>query len=219
MSCRRADAVPATVQSIVVPRTPMVLHPAVWLAAWCAAAIAVQRLGLHWLAVASAPTFLFVALHAGHDAWRLLKRARWLLLAIAVLFVAATPGERLPGALGAAGVSVEGLQLAGEHLLRLALLLSTLASLLRLLGRDGLLGGLHCLLAPLGILRERIVVRLMLTLDYVEDERKAARWRDWLADVPETAGSSLHLAVAPLRAMDRLLIGGVLAGATGLMLL
>lgn len=198
----------------------MVLHPAVWLAAWCAVAIAVQRLGLFWLAVASAPTFLLVWLHAGDAAWRLLKRARWLLLAIAVLFVVATPGERLPGMLGTAGVSYDGLQLAGEHALRLTLLLATLASLLRQLGRDGLLGGLHCLLAPLGARRERIVVRLMLTLDYVEADRGPKHWRDWLTDAPEAAAEkALNLAVAPLRTLDKLLVGVGLVGAMGLILL
>jgi len=179
------------------------VHPAVWIASWCVYAILVQRLGLSWLGAVAVPTAGVVAMLAAPHAVRLLRRARWLLLAIAVLFVVATPGERLPGPAGAAGLTVDGLLLAAEHLLRLVLLLATLGLLLGLLGRAGLLAGLHCLLAPLGVRRDRLVVRLLLALEYVDGDERPQGWRDWLDGrlVPGPERLSLH--VPHLRRIER----------------
>jgi hypothetical protein len=78
--------------------------------------------------------------------------------------------------------------MAAEHVLRLTLLLSSLAMLHQRLGNDGLIAGLHWLLGPIAgwrELRERIVVRLILVLDYVETEPRGG-WRGWLSG--ETSG-------------------------------
>lgn len=178
------------------------LHPAVWIAAWCTFAVLAQSLDLPRLALLSLPTFALVAAHAPREALRLLKRARWLLLAVAALFVAATPGARLPGIAGTSGITFDGLRLAAEHLLRLTLLLATLASLLRKLGRGGLLCGLHCLLAPIGVRRERLVVRLMLALEYAEGDRSGKLWRDWLSETPGTEPERVRLELASLSIRD-----------------
>lgn len=161
------------------------------------------------------PALLLVALFAAADALRLMRRARWLLLAIAVLFLAATPGERVAGPLGGAGVTWDGVRLAAEHLLRLVLLLGTLAWLLRALGRAGLLGGLHCLLAPLGSHRDRLVLRLLLTLEYAEAGEASREWRQWLDPVPADTGPEqrLPLEVQSLRHGDVLLLAALLAAA------
>jgi hypothetical protein len=126
---------------------------------------------------------------------RLLVRTRWLFLSIALLFLFAVPGERLAGLAGDMGMTVEGLSMAAEHLLRLLLLLATLALLHERLGNHGLVTGLHWLLAPLAnwrTLRERIVVRLILVLDYVEGT-PAPDWREWLS--PELAPGLAPLAL------------------------
>ncbi|MDP2793889.1 MAG: CbiQ family ECF transporter T component [Sulfurisoma sp.] len=181
----------------------MSLHPAVWIAGWGVGAMLLQSLELRWLAVLSAPTFLLVGRYAARDALRLVRRARWLLLTVAVLFVLATPGERLPGPVGAAGLTVDGVAIAAEHVLRLLLLLTTLAWLLRALRHDGLIAGLHCLLQPLGRLRDRIVVRLLLALEYVDNEQLARDWRAWLHAGGDEGTEKVRLAVVELRAMDR----------------
>lgn len=179
-------------------------HPTVWLAGWGAGAILLQRIELLWLAVLSAPTLVLVGLYAARDALRLVRRARWLLLTLAVLFILATPGERLPGPAGAAGLTVDGFAVAAEHVLRLLLLLTTLAWLLRTLRHDGLIAGLHCLLQPLGRLRDRIVVRLLLALEHVESEQPAGDWRAWLDAGADEGAEQVSLAVAELRTSDRL---------------
>lgn len=172
-----------------------------------------QGLELRWLAVSSAPTFVLVAHFAARDALRLIRRARWLLLAIALLFILATPGERLPGPAGTFGLTVDGLAIAAEHVLRLLLLLTTLAWLLRALRHDGLIAGLYCLLQPLGRRRDRIVVRLLLALEHVETDAPAQEWRAWLHAEGDGGIERVSLAVAELRAFDRLALAACAAAA------
>jgi hypothetical protein len=169
--------------------------------------------------VAAFPIAVLIAGHARSDALRLLRRARWLLMAMAVLFIVATPGERLPGPAGTLGVTADGLYQAAEHCLRLVLLLCTLAILLRTLGRVGLLSGLHALLQPLGRRRERLVVRLMLALEFAESEGAAKPWELWLDNAAWDGPRNVRLAVAPLRPVDRLALAVMLVAATGLVLL
>ncbi len=208
-----AAPAPEAVVDAAIPSRAVSFHPAVWLAGWGAAALLLQSLELHWLAVLSAPTFALVGRYAAPEALRLIRRARWLLLTVAVLFVIATPGERLPGLAGASGLSFDGFALAAEHVLRLLLLLTTLAWLLRALGHDGLIAGLHCLLQPLGRMRDRIVVRLLLALTYVETEQPGRNWRVWLDTNDDEGSEQVRLVVAALRAKDRLALAACGAAA------
>lgn len=157
-------------------------HPATWLIVWACYAALLQSFGLSVLAGAAVLTLPLVLGFARRRGYLLLRRARWLFLSIAVMFALATPGERLPGALGDMGVTWDGLSLAAEHVLRLSLLLASLALLHEHLKTEGLMAGLYWLLSPLsGLrrLRERIVVRLMLVLE--QAEKPVARdWRAWL---------------------------------------
>lgn len=181
----------------------MSVHPAILLLAWVGLAFFLQPLsvrGLAWAAVALVP---FSLLFARKRSFLLLRRARWLLASIVILFALATPGQRLPGAAGDIGVTLDGAMLATEHVLRLSLLLVTLALLHQRLGTSGMMSGLYWLLVPLAnwrTLRERIVVRLMLVLDYVEAE-PAGNWRQWLA-AETSRPDRLDLAIAPIRALD-----------------
>jgi hypothetical protein len=142
-------------------------------------------------------------LFARRRTFLLVRRARWLLLSIALLFALATPGQRLPGALGDFGITQDGLLMAAEHVLRLLLLLASLAALHERLGTEGMMGGLYWLLAPIArwhALRERIVVRLMLVLDHVEDT-PGATWREWLSR--DLGGPDvLSLSVGAMRTYD-----------------
>lgn len=102
---------------------------------------------------------------------RILRRSRWLLLTMLVLFAWMTPGtsiEWVPGA------TYEGLHLAVENLARLVIAIATVALVLGALDLSGLVYGLRALLAPLaslGAFRDRLAVRLMLTLQEVEAAR------------------------------------------------
>lgn len=192
------------------------MHPAALLVFWSGFALFLQwtPLGLSmWL---GALCLLLSLAFAPRRSWSLLRRTRWLLLSLALLFVFFTPGEYLPGIPGSLGITHEGLEHAGGHLSRLLALLSSLALLHEGIGTRGLLSGLYWLLGPFGHRREATVVRLMLVLDYVEQKEKIA-WREWLApgDGPPVTQESLSLARAPLRPVDKMLIGGVLAALLG----
>lgn len=98
----------------------------------------------------------------------LLRRSRWLLLTMLVMFGWLTPGTPLAGLPGA---SQEGLLLTAENIARLLLALSIVALILGQLAPPALVAGIRLLLAPLVVLnvsRDRIAVRLALTLNEVE---------------------------------------------------
>lgn len=194
----------------------MTLHPATQLFAWGALAFLLQSLPISALVGVAAVVLPLAALLARRRSILLLKRARWLFLSIIVLFVLATPGQRLPGPFGDLGVTVDGLLLAVEHVLRLMLLLASLAAIHERLGTSGMMAGLHWLLLPLAhwrTLRERIVVRLMLVLDHVENS-PGAGWRQWLSrDLPGPA--SLDLAIGSLGCADWLVFALLFIGLLG----
>jgi hypothetical protein len=181
----------------------VIFHPATLLFAWGVLVALLQPLPAAALAWIAALVLPLAWLFARQRTLALLRRTRWLFLSIVLLFALATPGQRLPGAIGDLGVTLDGLLLAAEHVLRLLLLLASLAVLHERLGTPGMMVGLHWLLAPIArwrTLRERIVVRLMLVLDHVENA-PSATWREWLnrdLDGPDR----LTLAVGSLRIAD-----------------
>ncbi len=180
-------------------------HPATLLLAWAAFAFVLSALSLGVLAMLLVPALILAAWIARRRTLFLMKRARWLLASIGALFAFATPGVFVPGPLGSLGVTQDGLLLAGEHLSRLLLLLSTLALLHESLGTKGFIGGLYWLLAPLSHwrgLRERIAVRLMLVLEFVE-ARQPGGWRHWLDESNDDGPDKIALEVRPARWQDR----------------
>lgn len=131
----------------------------------------------------------------------LLRRSRWLLLTMLVMFGWMTPGTPLPVIPGA---TQEGLLLAADNIARLFIALATLALLLKALDPPKLVVGMRSLLAPLvllGFSRDRIAVRLALTLHEVEASRNGE------SGDPEKMASSLVLPSFGLGTIDFLLVG------------
>lgn len=183
----------------------MTLHPATLLLGWLSLAIALQWLPLPALLGAALIIFPTAWYFAQRRCLLLLRRARWLLVSIALLFSLATPGSALPEPFGSIGLTHEGCIAAATHVLRLSLLLALLAQLLEYLAIPQLIGGLYLLLAPLGekLGRSRIALRLLLVLEYVEQNDKAKHWSDWLKPQPaESVYPPLELAVPPLTSVD-----------------
>jgi energy-coupling factor transporter transmembrane protein EcfT len=117
--------------------------------------------GLVLAAMAAAPSDLHL----------LVRRSRWLLLTILLMFGWLTPGTPLAAI---PGTTLEGLLLAADYIARLLVALATLALLLRSLDPPQLVAGMRAMLAPielLGFSRDRIAVRLALTLQEVEAAR------------------------------------------------
>ena len=134
-----------------------------------------------FLAAGRYPVMLLIAIgllaimaRAPAATWRapiaLLRRLRWLLLSLLVVYGWFTPGAALWPALGAGAPTIEGLS---EGLQRAsALLLIALAAQLLMgsIARPQLLAALYWLALPLrvlGLSRERLALRLVLTLDAV----------------------------------------------------
>jgi energy-coupling factor transporter transmembrane protein EcfT len=193
------------------------LHPTVRLIVWGAAAAFVQ-----WLPATGLSLMCAAALAAG--AWLapqrlqlLLKRTRWLILSLVLLFAVATPGVYLLPSLGSFGPTEEGVRLGFEHLMRLVFVLAALAVLLQITGVEGLVAGLHGLMRPLswlGLDRGRVAVRLMLVMHYVEQSPPGRRWREWLqGNVAEEEPVGLRLQASALGLADFAVLAGLtLAG-------
>ena len=139
-------------------------------------------------------TFLFIKLdgQSWRTAWHLLRRMRWLFLSIAVVYLWLTPGESLiPGMTSFAEwlPTVEGLWQGGLRIMSLALMVAAASLLMSVTSRDEVLGALHWMMAPLGLLRfphERFAVRAALSLEAVTQVQTHVRAA--LAATGESAG-------------------------------
>ncbi|MBZ0131391.1 MAG: energy-coupling factor transporter transmembrane protein EcfT [Rhodocyclaceae bacterium] len=143
----------------------------------------VQWLPLPGLSMACAAALIAGVSFAPGRLRLLLKRTRWLIASLVLLFALATPGVYILPALGGYGPTAEGMWLGLEHLMRLLFVLATLSVLLQLTGVEGLVAGLHGVILPLswlGLDRGRLSVRLMLVMQYVEKSPPGRHWRDWL---------------------------------------
>lgn len=147
------------------------LHPVTPLLLWIGLAALAQGLqGMPLLLTAAGSAVL--ALWRAHQRFlALLRRTRWILLSLALLYAYVTPGEPLFAQWGVLSPVREGLLEGGLQLARLLTILASLAVLLSLLAREEIIAALYALLYPLqylGLARERIAVRLALTLHYAE---------------------------------------------------
>ena len=158
------------------------LHPATRLLAWSALVVLVQLargpfVGCLGLLVFTAGYFL-----ARNRCWRLLRRVRFLLLVLFVLFAFFTPGEALIPAIGNFSPTLEGLLAAGLQGLRLATVVVLVALLLERTSQAALVGGLAFLARPLavfGFSADRLAIRMLLVLQYVSAPPDGG-WRAFL---------------------------------------
>lgn len=174
-------------------------HPATFLVLWIGLVFFLTASGGVVRLFASVMCLLLAFVFAAQRTARLLKRTRWLLLAIVCLGLFLTPGEFLPGILGELGVSYEGMHAVGEQLGLILGMLSSLALVHEKLGTSGMVEALFALMYPLPG-RNKTIVRLMLVIEWVE--RDKLKWRDWIAEDrredPQVAtvsiqNSALHL--------------------------
>lgn len=168
------------------------MHSGLLLLLWLAAVATVQLLPPLALAAAVLGCVLLAAMFAPARSWRLVKRVRVLLIAIAVLFAWFTPGEALFFDWPRLGPSREGAVLAAVHAGRLLAVVCAVGVLLERLPLERLVGGLHALARPLrviGVPPERLALRLLLVLQYVEQSPRgrAGHWKQWLVDEEDGA--------------------------------
>lgn len=212
---------------------PLQLHPALKLALALVMLLLIQLDRGGWLVLGLVPLALFGG--AGPDFRRLLRRTRWLLLSLVLVFALGTPGTMWYPPLGL-WVTREGGLLAVEHSARLVAVLAVVASLLARTPPQSLAAGLLTLLAPLarlGVPVNRAVARLVLVLRNLDQASTPARtgvggtWRFSLAalmgtePVARDASSPdvLEIPMRPLTRGERLLLCLAGAGALGVLVM
>lgn len=130
---------------------------------------------------------LFTVVALARDAarwWRLLRRMRYILLAVCMLFLWQTPGTLLIPALGGWSPTVDGAVQALMHVLRLLAVVDVVAILMSALSVESWVAGLFVLAMPLrliGVSPERFAVRLNLVLRAADSTQRRS-WREWLSD-------------------------------------
>ena len=193
----------------------MNFHPAAQIVTWCLLVAILQSLAPAMLLPASASILAFALLSSPRKLGQLLRRTRWIMLSLLVVYAWSTPGQPHWEVLGMFSPSREGL---GDGVMQLARLLSALAGLAILLDRlhrQQLISGLYTLSAPLqliGVSRERFAVRLALTLHYAEVAmvRETRTWQDSLRSLFETpgdTGKNLELTLYRFAFRDGMLVG------------
>jgi len=149
----------------------------------------------------------------------LLRRTRWILISVFLIYAYTSPGDALWPQLGWLSPVAEGFADGLLQLLRLLAVLAGVSILLSLLAQAQLIAGLYILSRPLsylGFSRERVAVRLALTLRYAEGaiQETASNWRDsighLLAPVPVDPGF-IELNVEQLTRRDWLLLAAASA--------
>lgn len=164
------------------------MHSGLILFLWLALVAAMQLLNPAALAVALAGAALLGLGLARARSLRLVKRIRVLLLAIVLLFAGFTPGEAVLHDWPRLSPTREGLQLAAVHAARLLVVVFAVALLLERLSMTRLVAGLYALAQPLrllGLAPERLAIRLLLVLHYVEASPRGSgrmQWQRWLRE-------------------------------------
>lgn len=185
----------------------MKLHPATQILIWCVLVAAMQLLAPQRALVAGAAALLAAFMLSHRKFIQLVRRMRWMLLALWLIYAYTTPGDAayLPGA--------DGMQDGALQLLRLLASLAGLAILLERLHRPQLIAGLYSLFAPLtwlGLSRERLAVRLALTLHYAELAMlRSLSWQahlDSLFEVHAETDRTMELPVYRIGYADALLL-------------
>ncbi len=164
------------------------MHPAIQIILWGVLVAVMQRLALIPLLTMSTVLLTLGAYLSGSKLLQLLRRTRWIMFSLMLIYAYSTPGTPIIELLGSWSPIREGLLDGVMQLLRLLSALASLAILLNHLHRQALISGLYSLFAPLawlGISRERCAIRLALTLHYAEVAmlRSHARWQDALQEL------------------------------------
>jgi energy-coupling factor transport system permease protein len=132
-----------------------------------------------------AAVLIFVALKAhSHRMLGLLRRTRWILVSLLVIYAFLTPGDAV-WSLPFPSPTREGLQDGLMQLSRLLCVLAGLSILLTSLSQERLISGLYIFSYPLryiGVSSERIAVRLALTLRYAERAMQETA-KDWRSSI------------------------------------
>jgi energy-coupling factor transport system permease protein len=189
-------------------------HPAVLILLWFCLSLTLQSLQATALLFAGVPLMVVAYALSAMQLFTLLRRTRWIMFSLLLVYAYASPGEAVWPLLGQFSPTREGVIDGLLQLCRLAFALAGLSILLSLLPQQKLIGGLFTLAYPLravGLSRERVAVRLALTLRYAETEMLSAA-TDWQSSIEsmltpaEVKQGSVELHTTPFTLRDSLLL-------------
>lgn len=139
---------------------------------------------------------------------RFVRRGRWLLLALWLVFAYGKPGEALFDS--ECAPTIEGMVEANAHAVRLLLLFACVAWLFCRLTMSQLLLAIWCLLQPLarlGMDVERLVVRLSLVLENLDTGLQLSDWRRILLSAEEPmVPTTIEISIPVWSFLDSLLV-------------
>lgn len=180
------------------------LHPAVKIYIWVCLAAATQILNGYNLMLFGGILILLSSGICPARFFLILRRTRWILFSAFIIYSYAGSGDALWPHLGNLSPLSAGVFNGFMQLIRLLSILASLALLLAFLNQSQLITGLNTLAYPLcvfGKVRERMIIRLALTVQYAENSLKetTGNWykniEKGLQAVPVTSG---HIEVKAL---------------------
>lgn len=187
------------------------MHPSLRILSLIVLAIMLQFLEQYALAAIAIGVLLTASIFYTKLLRKMLKRSRWLLLTLMLIFSFTTPGEYLPWWTMQIAPTYEGLESGLLQSIRLIVMLAGLAILLGSTQREQLMAGIFQLLMPLrclGIGSERFTARLWLTMHYVEEDspkKSGSLWEalDGLAVTNHTtADVPVHFSLPAMNRLD-----------------
>lgn len=204
----------------LVAQKTRIPHPSVLILIWFILTLELQFLSGYFLIWLATGLVLVSTAFCAARFFQLLRRTRWILFSLVVIYSYTGQGTPLWPALGMLSPSIDGMADGFMQLLRLISVLSTLSILLNFLPQAQLVAGLYTLTRPfafLGLSCERFAVRLALTLRYIEGARLASvsDWNEKAAQLisqqPETREKTtlqetMDLELEPLALYDLLVV-------------
>ena len=179
------------------------MHPAVLITLWACLAIIMQSVPMATLLLAGLPLLAVASLLSRVRLLTLLRRIRWIMLSLLLIYAYATPGAAIWPSLAQFSPTFEGLAGGVLQACRLVFALAGLAILLQVLPPPRLVNGLYVLSYPLryvGLPRQRIAVRLALTLHYAEASllHPPVSWHEHMQQMLTPLPIKLHSIEIPL---------------------
>jgi hypothetical protein len=189
------------------------IHPAVFVTAGFFCLLGIQAVRGSTLDWGAAAMLIFALAFANEKLRLVIRRLKYIMLAVTVLFAWQTPGILVVPALEAFSPTYDGFRAAIEPLMRLFATAAVVAVMLSRFSANQWVNSLYVLVSPLknfGVSPDRFAVRLRLVLDHLE--REELDWRRCLDDDHPYLGSGDHCAwsVSTLNKRDRFVLTGML---------
>lgn len=178
------------------------IHPAVHVTAGFFLIFLLQVVGAAVLPWATAAVVLCALAFARREWLRVVRRLRYIFLALVILFAWQTPGVMIVPPLGALSPTWDGVRATLEPAARLLAVVSVVSLMLRGLSTEDWVNSLYILVQPLrvcGLSAERFAVRLRLVLDYIG--QRDLDWRNCLHEMEAGPGDVPSQQTWPVRGL------------------